>query len=436
MLATRALQYIRVSGGLALRRQRAQRVSTAVADALALGLRLQPERDPIAVPPRSNERRRSNQGARAAAGWRDEMQLAAAKLVEEALAFGSLVVLHAPTALLRANAQFEGRNGSRSFGLLGEGCMMRALEALAASVRSSDEADAAHRLAWRILRAMRRVEGCATMSATPAVQGVLSYVLVCADKLRARDLMSEPQFVVAEELRRVLKVQALCSYAAQSARMHAKGVLVDLALFWQRMNEDSCKDEMRAVIGKSLVAHRRGALKVVMLSQVSFCPQTCDPMYMATACTISYNEITTSAIPRLLSCNVQQFLTATFMAHLALLGKPLGDVDDRRFLLDLHNRLGRRHCFDSLFGINSSHSNTTNGSDFMMIVCADDCPIHAQLVAARVGRLKCLDLLDRASGIRRKIHELYASGRPVIGRRAVAEGLFQPETEWIQGPLY
>ena len=51
MLASRALQYIRVSGGLALRRQRAQRVSTAVADALALGLRLQPECDPIAVPP-------------------------------------------------------------------------------------------------------------------------------------------------------------------------------------------------------------------------------------------------------------------------------------------------------------------------------------------------------------------------------------------------
>ena len=71
-----------------------------------------------------------------------------------------------------------------------------------------------------------------------------------------------------------------------------------------------------------------------------------------------------------------------------------------------------------------------------MLVCADDCKIHAELVAARVGRLKCLDLLDRERGIRRKIHELYASGRPVIGRRAVAEGLFKAETEWIQGPLY
>jgi hypothetical protein len=314
--------------------------------------------------------------------------------------------------------------------------MARALEALAASVGSSEEADAAHRLAWRILRALRRVEGYATISATAAVRGVLSYVLVCADKLRARGLMSEPQFVVAEELRRVLKVQALCSYAAQSARMHAEGVLVDLRLFWERMNEDTCKEEMVSVIGNYLSAHPRGGLKVVMLAQVSFCPQTCDPMYMATACKMSHKEITTKAIPRLLTCDAQKFLTAAQMAHLALWGKPLGDVDDRRFLLDLHNRLGRRHCFDSLFGINSSHSNTTNGSDFMMIVCADDCPIHAQLVAARVGRLKCLDLLDRASGIRRKIHELYASGRPVIGRRAVAEGLFQPETEWIQGPLY
>ena len=109
--------------------------------------------------------------------------------------------------------------------------------------------------------------------------------------------------------------------------------------------------------------------------------------------------------------------------------------DDRRFLLDLHHRLGRRHCFPKTSGL-GLHSNTTNGSDFMMIVCADDCEIHAELVAARVGRLKCLDLLDREKGIRRKIHELYASGRPVIGRRAVAEGLFKPETEWIQGPLY
>jgi len=435
MLASRAPQYIRASGGLALRRQRAQRVSTAVADALALGLRLQPESTPIAVPPASNERRKSGGGTESSRHWPDRMQLAAAKLIAPALAFGSLVVLHAPTALLRANAQFEEGNGSRSFGLLSEGCMIRALEALAASVGSSEEADAAHRLAWFVCRAMRRVEGCATMSATCAVQGVLSYVLVCADKLHESGFMSDAQLVVAEELRRVLKVQALCSYAAQSARMHAKGVLVDLALFWQRMNEDTCKDEMQDVIGKSLVAHSHGALKVVMLSQVSFCPQTCDPMYMATACEISHNEITTVAIPRLLTCDAQKFLTAAQMAHLALWGKPLGDVDGRRFLLDLHYRFGE-HCFPSTFGLRDRHSNTTNGSDFMMIVCADDCPLHAQLVAARVGRLKCLDLLDRASGIRRKIHELYCSGRPVIGRRAVAEGLFEPETEWIQGPLY
>ena len=318
--------------------------------------------------------------------------------------------------------------------------MARALEALAASVRSSDEADAAHRLAWCILRAMRTVartvEGCVEISATAAVRGVLSYVLVCADQLRARGLMSDPQFVVAEELRRVLQVQALCSFAAQSARMHAEGVLVDLGLFWKRMNEDTCKDEMQAMIGDSMSAHPCGGLKVVMLSKASFCPETCDPMYMGTACTISLNHITTSAIPRLLTCDAQQFLTATLMAHLALWGKPVGDVDDQTFLLDLHYRFGRRHCFQDLFGIASRHSNTTNGSDFMMIVCADDCEIHAELVAARVGRLKCLDLLDRERGIRRKIHKLYASGRPVIGRRAVAEGLFEPETEWIQGPLY
>ena len=436
MLAARALQITRVRGGLAARKLRAQRVSTAVADAKELGLRLQVERKLIAVSPPSNERRRSNQGARAAADWRVDMQLAAARLIAPALAFGALEVLHPTTALLRANAQYEEGNGSRSFGLLGEGCMARALEALAASVSSSEEADAAHRLAWCILRAMRRVEGCATMSATRALTGVLSYVLVCADKLRARGLMSEPQFVVAEELRRVLQVQALCSYAAQSARMHAEGVLVDLALFWQRMNEDTCKDEMQAVIGKSLVAHPCGALNVIMLAQVSFCPQTCDPMYMATACKMSLKEITTTAIPRLLTCDAQKFLTAAQMAHLALWGKPVGDVDDRRFLLDLHRRFGGGHCFRNLFGIASQHTNTTNGSDFMMIVCADDCPLHAQLVAARVGNLKCLDLLDREQGIRRKIHELYCSGRPVIGRRAVAEGLFKPETEWIQGPLY
>ena len=432
----RAVRILPVRGRVALRRQRAQRISGIVADAKAFGLRQQVERTLIAVPSASNERRKSNQGARAADGWRDEMQLAAAGLIAPALAYGALEVLHAPTALARANAQFEEHNGSRSFGLLGEGCMARALEALAASVSSSEEADAAHRLAWFICRAMRRVEGCATMSATPAVQGVLSYVLVCADKLHESGFMSDAQLVVAEELRRGLKVQALCSYAAQSARMHAEGMLVDLASFWKRMGEDSCKPEMKAVIGKSLAAYPHGGLKVVMLSKPSFCPKSCDPMYMGTACTISLTQITTSAIPRLLTCDVQKFLTATFMAHLALWGKPLGDVDDRRFLLDLHNRLGRRHCFRDLFGIASQHSNTTNGSDFMMIVCADDCPLHAQLVAARVGRLKCLDLLDRASGIRRKIHELYCSGRPVIGRRAVAEGLFEPETEWIQGPLY
>jgi len=438
MLATRALQYIRVSGGLAARRQRIQRCASAVADARALGLGLEPERTPIAVPSPDNGRTGINRGTGWGAGvdgWRDDMQLAAAELIAPALAFGALEVLDAPTALTRANGQFEEHNGARSFGLLGEGCMARALEALAASIDSSEEADAAHRLAWFICRAMRRVEGCATMSATSAVRGVLSYVLICADELRARGLVSEPQIVVAEELRRVLKVQALCSYAAQSARMHAEGMLVDLASFWKRMGEDSCKPEMKAVIGKSLAAYPHGGLKVVMLSKPSFCPKSCDPMYMGTACTISLTQITTSAIPRLLTCDVQKFLTATFMAHLALWGKPLGDVDDRRFLLDLHNRLGRRHCFQDLFGINR-HANTTNGSDFMMIVCADDCPIHAQLVAARVGRLKCLDLLDRASGIRRKIHKLYASGRPVIGRRAVAEGLFEPETEWIQGPLY
>jgi hypothetical protein len=432
MLASRALQYIRVSGGLAARRQRIQRISGIVADAKAFGLRQQVERTPIAVTPSSNERRRSSDGKRR---WPEPLQLAAAKLVEEALAFGSLEVLHPTTALLRANGQFEEGNGARSFGLLGDGCMMRALEALAASVRSSDEADAAHRVAWRILRALRRVEGYATISATSAVRGVLSYVLVCADQLRARGFMSEPQFVVAKELRRVLQVQALCSYAAQSARMHAEGVLVDLARFWKRMDEESCKPEMTAVIGDSLSAHPCGALNVILLSNPSFCPESFNPMYMATACKISLNEITTTAIPRLLSCNVQQFLTATFMAHLALWGKPVGDVDGRRFLLDLHDRLGQ-HCFPDLFGIASRHSNTTNGSDFMMIVCADDCPIHAQLVTARVGNLKCLDLLDREQGIRRKIHELYCSGRPVIGRRAVAEGLFEPETEWIQGPLY
>ena len=433
----RAVRILSVRGRLAARQLRIQRVSTSVSWARDRGLSLEPERTPIAVPPPSNERRLGGGAtSRAALGWPEERQLAAAKLVEEALAFGALVVLHAPTALLRANAQFEEGNGSRSFGLLGNGCMARALEALAASVRSSDEADAAHRLAWRILRELRRVEGCAAISATAAVRGVLSYVLVCADELREHGFMSGAQYVVAEELRRVLQVQALCSFAAESARMHAEGVLVDMTIFWQRMDEESCKPEMQAVIGESLVAVPRGALKCVMLTQASFCPKTCDPMYMATACEISLNEITTTAIPRLLTCDVQQFLTATQMAHLALWGKPVGDVDDQRFLLDLHHRLGRRHCFQSLFGILGPHSNTTNGSDFMMIVCADNCEIHAELVAARVGRLKCLDLLDRASGIRRKIHELYASGRPVIGRRAVAEGLFKPETEWIQGPLY
>ena len=69
------------------------------------------------------------------------------------------------------------------------------------------------------------------------------------------------------------------------------------------------------------------------------------------------------AIPRLLTCDVQKFLTATLMAHLALWGKPVGDIDDRRFLLDLHHRLGRRHCFPKTFGL-GLHSNTTNGSDF------------------------------------------------------------------------
>ena len=436
MLASPALLRSLPIGRLAARQLRIQRVSTAVADALALGLRLQPESTPIAVPPASNERRKSGGGTESSRHWPDRMQLAAAKLIAPALAFGSLVVLHAPTALLRANAQFEEGNGSRSFGLLSEGCMIRALEALAASVRSSDEADAAHRLAWRILRAMRRVEGCAAILATAAVRGVLSYVLVCADELREHGFMSDDQYVVAEELRRVLQVQALCSFAAESARMHAEGVLVDQALFWKRMDEESCKPEMQAVIGESLVAHRRGALKVVMLGQVSCCPQTCDPMYMATACEMSYNEITTTAKPRLLTCDAQKFLTAAQMAHLALWGKPLGDVDGRRFLLDLHYRLGAGHCFPSTFGLRDCHSNTTNGSDFMMIVCADDCKIHAQLVAARVGNLKCLDLLDREKGIRRKIHELYCSGRPIIGRHAVAEGLFEPETEWIQGPLY
>ena len=129
MLATRALQYIRASGGLAARRQRIQRISGIVADAKAFGLRQQVERTPIALPSASNERALSGALRR----WPEPLQLAAAELVEEALALGALKVLHAPTALLRANAQFEEGNGSRSFGLLGDGCMARALEAKTAT---------------------------------------------------------------------------------------------------------------------------------------------------------------------------------------------------------------------------------------------------------------------------------------------------------------
>lgn len=132
----------------------------------------------------------------------------------------TLMVLHAPTKFLVVSGQVEFGNANRTYALLSQGSILRAIAAVSLST-AMIECDALHRLLhaiWEGMKSVKPAPGQPPISKGKAVQTAFSVILRFAETI----FKSDPgAFAVIEAVRNVLGCTALCSFAALNASYHS-----------------------------------------------------------------------------------------------------------------------------------------------------------------------------------------------------------------------
>ena len=127
----------------------------------------------------------------------------------------TLFVLHAPTKFLVVSSQVEFGNAMRTYALLSEASLLRAIAAVSLST-AMIECDALHRLLWAIWEGIKSVKP--GISKGRAVSTAFSVIVRFAETI----FKSDPgAFAVVEAVRNVLGCTALCSFAALNASYHS-----------------------------------------------------------------------------------------------------------------------------------------------------------------------------------------------------------------------
>ena len=419
------------------------RLATHVARAMGVASALEPEkpRARIAKRPSGKEWLTSNMGmsvARNAAGLVDPdcatgICLALAERhASLAVALLAILVLHAGTKALCANYLVETGAGARTHAILSGSCLFRILACVAIGSATSPECRAAHALSWAIFEAVNaQLPGTNCVN---ALQAVLSLTLIYAPTW-ANLAPSDLETVLL--IRKVLGVQALCSYAARNAEYHNGDPLLDLCGFWEKMNLHSSKEAVLAIYGANLKRFKAACVPILIMAVVSFCPTTGRPVVAATVCDASYLDATLVGTARFVS-DLQRFFAFIQLVHLSLWGKQIDGLSETHYLLHMAKLL--RPCVASAFGVGGSDSagRSAPGTFFGCKLCAAaivNDRARSQLPAlleARVGVWHTLRLLD--DPVRRAAFDVYNSGVPVTGDRKVGKLIFGPPKKWRLAP--
>ena len=146
----------------------------------------------------------------------------------------ALMVLHAPTKFQVVSYQIESGNGFRSYALLSQSSILRAIAAVSLST-AMIECDALHRLLYAIWEGMKSVPTRANqppISKGRAVQVAFSVILRFAETISFFET-DHGAFAVVKAVRNLLGCTALCSFAALNASYHSGEVRSESPKFQQ-----------------------------------------------------------------------------------------------------------------------------------------------------------------------------------------------------------
>ena len=358
--------------------------------------------------------------------------------------------------------QSETKNPARTNALLSAKSLARALACVGLCSGSCQFSRAAHAFALEITRLMN--EDC-DITATRATQAAMSLTLRYAEELHADGHLSKEQMEAMLMVREVLGVQAQCSYAEKNATYHDWLVeLEDLDAFWERMERGSYRDQIVDCLGKTLMRHQDGAIKLLMLSKpdwdglggetvrdsASFLyfelahvngienrllsprrhrRSSVAQMIISTVCYASYPEITMYGAARLAVSDLHAFFTYNQAMHCGLDVKKPTDVDETHFLLDFAKRL--KANVKTQFGI-WGHSMTAWSAKLTFVPLLGECEQWGPLRDARVGVWRTLPLHD--SAVYGRVYDILTSGRPVLGDHGIPKKLYSGDGDWVPGP--
>jgi len=407
-------------------------------------MKLPPRPEPLVTPPNTRAwkgtKDAGGQGLRAARTVEGEYNyvdrpsyiVKAVSMAPMVVAALTLFVLHAPTKLLVVSAQIELGNSNRTYALLSEGSILRAIVAVSLSTTVMVECDALHRLLgaiWEGMKIVKPAPGKPSISKGKAVQTAFSVILRFAETI----FKSDPNaFAVVEAVRNVLGCTALCSFAALNASYHSGEALQKLEDFWKALNAASSKDVVVSIFGASFKMCQNGAVPMLMISQCGWCPETGWPVFAAAACLVSYPEITMTGMARLVVSSLHRFLVYCRMIHCGLSGQKPAGVDVTQYLLDLALRIPYM-CVDKLFGLNG-HTNVNLGSTVCMVPLLGASDERDFLMGAGVGVFGTLPLLDRK--VFRAIFDLLKRAPFITGDHGIYKAMFGQEQKWVPGPLW
>ena len=196
------------------------------------------------------------------------------------------------------------------------------------------------------------------------------------------------------------------------------------------MNKASSKEAVVSIFGNSFNMCQNGAIPMLLISQCGWCPRTGDPVIVAAACFVSYQEIAMTGMSRLVVSPVQRFLTYCRLIHCGDSGQKPADVGETQYLLDLAGRIPYM-CTGQLFGL-YGHSNVNLGSTVCFVPLLDASDERDLLMRARVGVFQTLPLLDRE--VFRAIYDILKRAPIVTGDHGIIDTLYGPEQKWVPGP--
>ena len=197
-------------------------------------MKLPPRPEPLVTPPPNTRswmgtEDAGGQGLNAARTVDGEYNFVDPRYIDKAVSMArwvvaalALMVLHAPTKFQVVSYQIESGNGFRSYALLSQSSILRAIAAVSLST-AMIECDALHRLLYAIWEGMKSVPTRANqppISKGRAVQVAFSVILRFAETISFFET-DHGAFAVVKAVRNLLGCTALCSFAALSASYHS-----------------------------------------------------------------------------------------------------------------------------------------------------------------------------------------------------------------------